>query len=172
MDGGVFPPGTGQCPVRRREPPGSGLIDNCPASRHERWVQQFFPYAETTRGVTVRVAPSYLEDQSDPATRQFVWSYHIRIENGGTETVQLISRHWIITDARGRVQEVKGLGVVGDQPTLAPGESFDYVSGCPLATPSGTMQGSYQMVAEAGWPFEVTIPLFSLDSPHARTRLN
>lgn len=135
-------------------------------------MQQLFPYAATTRGITVRVAPAWLEAQSDPASAQYVWSYHIRLENGGDTTVQLISRHWIITDARGRTQEVQGLGVVGDQPTLAPGASYDYVSGCPLSTPSGTMKGTYQMVAEAGWPFEVEIPPFSLDSPHARTRLN
>lgn len=135
-------------------------------------MDQLFPYAETTRGVTVRVSPSFLEDQSDPQSGQFVWAYHIRIENGGDEAVQLISRHWVITDARGRAQEVRGLGVVGEQPLLAPGAKYDYVSGCPLPTPSGTMQGSYQMVAEAGWPFEVAIPTFSLDSPHARTRLN
>jgi len=135
-------------------------------------VEQFFPYAETTRAVTVRVAPNFLDDQSDPDNGQYVWAYHIRIENGGDQPVQLISRHWIITDARGRVQEVRGLGVVGAQPELAPGQSFDYVSGCPLSTPSGTMRGSFQMVAEAGWPFEVAVPLFSLDSPHARTRLN
>lgn len=135
-------------------------------------MEQLFPYAETTRGITVRVSPSYLDEQSDPANGQYVWAYHIRIENGGDQPVQLISRQWTITDARGRVQDVRGLGVVGEQPNLAPGQSFDYVSGCPLSTPSGTMEGSYQMVAEAGWPFEVAIPLFSLDSPHARTRLN
>ncbi len=148
------------------------MIDKAQMARHDARVKQFFPYEHTTRDVTVRVAPNYLDEQSDPAQGQYVWSYHIRIENGGTETVQLISRNWVITDARGRVQNVKGLGVVGDQPTIAPGGSFDYVSGCPLSTPSGTMQGSYQMVAEAGWPFEVAIPLFSLDSPHAKTRLN
>lgn len=135
-------------------------------------MDQLFPYAATTRGVTVRVAPSYLDEQSDPDERQWIWAYHIRLENGGDETVQLISRHWIITDARGRMQEVKGLGVVGDQPTLAPGGSYDYVSGCPLSTSSGTMRGTFQMVAEAGWPFEVTIPEFGLVMPHAGTRPN
>ncbi len=135
-------------------------------------MEQLFPYAETTRGVTVRVAPNYLEEQSDPDEPQHVWAYHIRLENGGEQTVQLISRHWIITDGRGHVQEVKGLGVVGDQPTLAPGASYDYVSGCPLKTSSGTMRGTFQMVAEAGWPFEVTIPEFSLDTPHAGARPN
>ena len=134
-------------------------------------MEAFFPYAETTAGVTVRVNPSYLPDQSDPESARFVWAYHIRIENGSNRDVQLIARHWIITDARGRTEEVQGEGVVGDQPLIAPGGAYDYVSGCPLATPSGTMHGSYAMAAE-GDLFEVAIPLFSLDSPHARTSLN
>ncbi|MFN3288747.1 MAG: Co2+/Mg2+ efflux protein ApaG [Sphingomonadaceae bacterium] len=133
---------------------------------------QLFPYAATTRGITVRVAPSYLPEQSDPAAGRWVWAYHIRIENGGDEPVQLISRHWIITDAQGRTQEVRGLGVVGEQPVIQPGASFDYVSGCPLTTPSGMMRGSYQMTLGSGWPFEVEIPAFSLDSPEARARPN
>ncbi len=134
-------------------------------------MEAFFPYAETTLGVTVRVNPSYLPDQSDPESARFVWAYHIRIENGSQRDVQLIARHWIITDARGRTEEVQGEGVVGDQPLIAPGGAYDYVSGCPLNTPSGTMEGSYAMAAE-GDLFEVAIPLFSLDSPHARTSLN
>ena len=134
-------------------------------------MEAFFPYAETTAGVTVRVNPSYLPDQSDPESARFVWAYHIRIENGSNRDVQLIARHWIITDARGRTEEVQGEGVVGDKPLIAPGGAYDYVSGCPLATPSGTMHGSYAMAAE-GDLFEVAIPLFSLDSPHARTSLN
>ncbi len=134
-------------------------------------MEAFFPYAETTAGVTVRVNPSYLPDQSDPESARFVWAYHIRIENGSKRDVQLIARHWIITDARGRTEEVQGEGVVGDQPLIAPGGAYDYVSGCPLQTPSGTMHGSYAMAAE-GDLFEVAIPLFSLDSPHARTSLN
>lgn len=133
---------------------------------------QLFPYAATTRGITVRVAPSYLPEQSDPQGGRWVWAYHIRIENGGDEPVQLISRHWIITDAQGRTQEVRGLGVVGEQPVIQPGASFDYVSGCPLTTPSGMMRGSYQMTLGSGWPFEVEIPAFSLDSPEARARPN
>ncbi len=134
-------------------------------------MEAFFPYAATTLGVTVRVNPSYLPDQSDPEDARFVWAYHVRIENGSDRDVQLIARHWIITDARGRTEEVQGEGVVGDQPLIAPGGAYDYVSGCPLATPSGTMHGSYAMAA-AGDLFEVAIPLFSLDSPHARTSLN
>lgn len=135
-------------------------------------MMQLFPYAAQTGYVTVRVNPSYLADQSDPDKPLFVWAYHIRIENGGDEAVQLISRRWVITDAAGRVQEVKGLGVVGEQPVIKPGEAYDYVSGCPLTTPSGIMEGCYQMVDAAGAPFEIEVPAFSLDSPHARTRLN
>lgn len=130
----------------------------------------FFPYAETTRGVTVRVSPSYLAGQSGEG--RWVWSYHIRLENGGDAPVQLISRHWIITDGRGQVEEVQGPGVVGEQPILEPGASFDYVSGCPLATPSGTMKGTYQMVDADGDAFDIAIPLFSLDSPQGRGRVN
>jgi len=135
-------------------------------------MNQLFHYMATTGEVTVRVNPSYLADQSDPEQPLFVWSYHIRIENGGAAPVQLISRHWHITDAAGRLQEVKGMGVVGEQPVIAPGDAYDYVSGCPLPTPSGIMQGTYQMVDAAGAPFEVEIPAFSLDSPHSKTRLN
>lgn len=131
-----------------------------------------FNYAATTRGITVRVAPSFLADQSDPMAGRWVWAYHIRIENDSDEAVQLLSRHWMITDGRGRVEEVEGPGVVGEQPVIAPGRSFDYVSGCPLPTPSGIMRGSYQMVDAAGHPFDIAIPPFSLDSPQGSARLN
>jgi ApaG protein len=135
-------------------------------------VKVLFPYAATTRGVTVRVSPSYLPDQSDPMAGRWVWAYHIRLENDGGVAVQLISRHWIITDGRGRVEEVQGPGVVGEQPVIEPGRSFDYVSGCPLSTPSGIMRGTYQMVDGSGASFDVAIPAFSLDSPQASARLN
>jgi ApaG protein len=135
-------------------------------------VKVLFPYAATTRGVTVRVAPSFLPDQSDPGAGRWVWAYHIRLENDGEAPVQLISRHWIITDGRGQVEEVKGLGVVGEQPVIEPGRSFDYVSGCPLATPSGIMRGTYRMVGADGLSFDIVIPTFSLDSPQARARPN
>jgi ApaG protein len=135
-------------------------------------VKILFPYALRTRDVWVRVAPSYLDDQSDPENGRWVWAYHIRLENEGKEEVQLLRRHWIITDGRGRIEEVEGPGVVGEQPVIAPGRSFDYVSGCPLSTPSGSMRGSYQMVDAGGVAFDVAIPPFSLDSPHARGRLN
>lgn len=131
----------------------------------------FFPYAATTEGITVRVNPRFLPEQSDPAGGRFVWSYHVRIENGSARPVQLIARHWVITDGHGRVEEIEGPGVVGDTPHLAPGEAYDYVSGCPLATPSGTMRGSYAMVA-AGELFDVDIPQFALDSPHVKPTLH
>jgi ApaG protein len=112
--------------------------------------------------ITVQVATQYLEEQSDPEEGRYVFSYTIFLENTGTMPVQLISRHWIITDARDEKQEVKGLGVVGQQPLLAPGETFEYSSGSSLGTPVGTMRGSYQMVAEDGTHFETPIPEFAL----------
>lgn len=132
----------------------------------------FFGYEETTRGVTVRVAPSYLAEQSEPEQGRYAWAYHVRIENHGAVPVQLISRHWIITDGRGQVQEVQGPGIVGEQPVIEPGAAFDYVSGCPLTTPSGMMRGSYQMIDADGVQFDAQIPAFSLDSPHMRPTLN
>jgi ApaG protein len=126
-------------------------------------------YQAVTRGLVVRVRPSYLADQSDPEARRWVWAYAVEIENGGQETVQLISRHWVITDAWGRVEEVDGPGVVGEQPILKPGESYAYASGCPLSTSSGAMVGEYRMVSESGEAFEIAIPAFSLDTPARRT---
>jgi ApaG protein len=129
-------------------------------------------YSETTRSIRVTVKPFYLEEQSSPAEEHYVWAYHVRIENRGRETVRLRSRHWRITDNRGHIEEVRGPGVVGEQPLLRPGESFEYTSGTPLPTPSGIMVGSYQMETKAGERFEVRIPAFSLDSPHQPVRLN
>lgn len=129
-------------------------------------------YSETTHGIRITVRPNYLDDQSSPDENHFVWAYHVRIENQGAVTVQLKSRHWKITDAMGRLQEVQGPGVVGEQPVLQPGESFEYTSGTPLSTPSGIMAGSYQMQGPDGQVFDVTIPAFSLDSPHQPIRLN
>ena len=130
-------------------------------------------YRETTLGITVTVKPYYLEDQSEPDEQRFVWAYHVRIENNGQRTVQLRNRYWRITDSRGRIQEVRGAGVVGEQPVLRPGDSFEYTSGTPLPTPSGIMGGTYQMEAsETGERFDVTIPSFSLDSPHQPIKLN
>jgi len=130
-------------------------------------------YKETTAGITVTVKPYYLDEQSSPEKSHYVWAYHVRIENNGARTVQLRNRHWKITDSRGRTQEVRGAGVVGEQPVLRPGDSFEYTSGTPLPTPSGIMGGSYQMEAsETGERFDVTIPSFSLDSPHQPVKLN
>ncbi len=130
-------------------------------------------YRETTADITVTVKPYYLEDQSAPDEQRFVWAYHVRIENNGRRTVQLRNRYWRITNSRGRIQEVRGAGVVGEQPVLRPGDSFEYTSGTPLPTPSGIMGGSYQMEAsETGERFDVTIPSFSLDSPHQPINLN
>jgi len=124
-----------------------------------------FPHAATTRGVTVRVSVTYLPEQSEPARGRWFWAYHIRLENEGTQAVQLLTRHWVITDGRGARHSVEGEGVVGEQPLIAPGASFDYVSGCPLATPNGAMQGSYRMVAADGEMFDADIPRFLLHAP-------
>jgi ApaG protein len=129
-------------------------------------------YTATTRHIRVTVRPVYLDDQSTPNDYHFVWAYHVTIENMGQETVQLRSRHWRITDARGELHEVKGPGVIGEQPTLEPGDRFEYTSGTPLATPSGIMAGSYQMENERGETFDIEIPAFSLDSPYQPIRLN
>jgi len=115
--------------------------------------------------LTVTVQPRFVAEQSDPAQQQYVFAYTIRITNTGTEPAQLISRHWIITDGDQQQQEVRGLGVVGQQPLLRPGESFEYTSGCPLTTPVGTMRGTYHCVTEDGSPFEVPIPEFVLAMP-------
>ena len=124
-----------------------------------------FPHVAVTRDMTVRVAVSYLAEQSAPASGRWFWSYHIRLENGGDRSVQLLSRHWHITDGRGAIHEVRGEGVVGEMPLIAPGASFDYVSGCPLSTPSGNMRGSYHMVDEDGTGFDIEIPAFALLGP-------
>jgi len=129
-------------------------------------------YEARTRDILVRVAPAYMAEQSRPEEGQWLWSYVVEIENHGTQTVTLMSRHWIITDARNRVEEVKGPGVVGEQPVLGPREAFRYNSGCPLTTPSGSMRGTYQMVTAAGEAFDVEIPAFSLHLPGALRRVN
>lgn len=128
-------------------------------------MKSLFPFAETTRGITVRVSVSFLSEQSDPAKGHWFWAYHIRIENEGQMAAQLMTRRWEITDGRGAKSLVEGDGVVGDQPVVMPGASYDYVSGCPLTTPSGHMVGSYGMVAEDGSSFDVMIPKFLLAAP-------
>ncbi len=129
-------------------------------------------YSATTRDIRVTVRPAYLDDQSAPNDNHFVWAYHVTIENLGRETVQLRSRCWRITDARGELHEVRGPGVIGEQPVLEPGDVFDYTSGTPLATPSGIMNGTYQMENERGEAFDIEIPAFSLDSPYQPIRLH
>jgi ApaG protein len=129
-------------------------------------------YSETTKSIRITVEPTYLEEQSSPGDGRYVWAYHVRIENQGTDTVRLLTRYWRITDALGRVQEVRGAGVVGEQPVLAPGAAFEYTSGTPLPTPSGIMVGSYEMEAAGGDRFAVAIPAFSLDSPHQSGGVN
>jgi ApaG protein len=124
-----------------------------------------FPNVATTRDITVRVAVSYLAEQSNPGLDRWFWSYHIRIENGSDISVQLLSRAWKIVDGRGSLHEVQGEGVVGETPLIAPGSSFDYVSGCPLDTPSGSMSGFYRFVDENGLAFDVDIPRFELVAP-------
>jgi ApaG protein len=126
-----------------------------------------FPNVAVTRDIRVRVAVSYLAEQSNPQLNRWFWSYHIRIENGSDLSVQLLSRSWRIVDGRGATHEVHGEGVVGETPLIAPGGSFDYVSGCPLDTPSGSMSGSYRMVDEDGSLFDIDIPRFALVAPIA-----
>ena len=124
-------------------------------------------YESRTGDVVVRVVASYSPDNSDPVEGRYFWAYTVEIENHGKQTIQLVSRHWIITDALNRVEEVVGDGVVGEQPVLKGGEAFRYTSGCPLKTTSGIMRGVYQMVAKDGEGFEVKIPEFSLHLPRA-----
>jgi ApaG protein len=129
-------------------------------------------YTAVSHKIKVTVRPKYLEEQSEPDESRYFWSYTIEIANDGDRIVQLTHRHWQITDANGRCEEVRGPGVVGEQPRLKPGDAFSYTSGCPLKTPSGIMVGTYRMVDESGEAFDVAIPAFSLDSPHAKRMLN
>ena len=129
-------------------------------------------YSEITNSIKISVDPIFMEEQSEPEEFHFVWAYHICIENQGKDTVQLMRRHWHITDSHGRIHEVQGEGVVGEQPVLQPGEIFEYTSGTPLATPSGFMGGYYEMETIKGSIFEAEIPQFSLDSPDIGKNLN
>lgn len=124
-------------------------------------------WTAVTRAIRVTVQPRYLPGESTPEEERYVFAYTVEIVNEGEETVRLVARHWRITDGRGRTEEVRGPGVVGEQPTLPPGQSFTYTSGAPLPTPSGIMVGAYQMQTDAGQPFDVAIPAFALESPHA-----
>ncbi len=128
-------------------------------------MKALFDQAVETRGITVRASVSYLADQSEPARGRWFWAYHIRIENGGEQPVQLLTRQWVIIDGRGARHMVEGEGVVGEQPLIEPGASFDYVSGCPLSTPTGSMQGQYGMIAADGSLFDAAIPRLTLTAP-------
>ena len=129
-------------------------------------------YQAVTRDIEVTVTPRFLPERSSPDNGYFFWAYTIEITNNGNQTVQLKTRHWKITDANGKLQEVRGPGVVGEEPVLNPGESFEYTSGVPLPTPSGFMLGTYGMVTTAGETFDIAIPAFSLDSGHAKPTIN
>jgi ApaG protein len=129
-------------------------------------------YHAVTREIEVTVKPRFLPERSSPGNGYFFWAYTIEITNRGSQTVQLKTRHWKITDAQGRLQEVRGAGVVGEEPVLKPGESFEYTSGVPLPTPSGFMLGTYGMVTSNGEQFDIEIPAFSLDSNHAKPTIN
>lgn len=129
-------------------------------------------YERVTKGITVSVRSDYLEKQSDPADDLYVFSYTVRIQNGSRKSVRLKTRHWLITNARGLTEEVRGVGVVGEQPVIKPGEGFEYTSGAPLSTPSGMMVGRYGMESAEGEIFDVDIPAFSLDSPHERRKIH
>ncbi|HEY5226395.1 MAG TPA: Co2+/Mg2+ efflux protein ApaG [Methylovirgula sp.] len=129
-------------------------------------------YSCVTQAIQITVLPEFVPERSDVDEATFFWAYTVEIANRSALTVQLTARHWKITDANGRLEEVRGPGVVGEQPVLKPGESFRYTSGCPLNTPSGIMSGSYRMVNEKGDVFDAEIPVFSLDSPFAPRVLN
>jgi ApaG protein len=124
-----------------------------------------FDSQATTRGITVAVQVRYVPERSEPHHNVYFFAYQIRISNNNQEAVQLLTRHWVITDASGQVEEVRGPGVVGEQPLLEPGESFEYTSFCPLATPFGTMEGSYQMVTRSGETFDAEVARFALAQP-------
>ena len=145
---------------------------SAPSFRETRRARDRSVYEATTRSIVVRVEPRFQPEQSDENERRYFWSYTVEIENHGEETVQLLSRRWLITDGLNRTEQVVGDGVVGEQPTLKPREAFRYTSGCPLPTPTGEMRGAYQMINEAGDVFEIEIPAFSLHLPSARRVLN
>ncbi|GHF15709.1 protein ApaG [Kordiimonas sediminis] len=138
----------------------------------DKLLDNVMTFETVTRDIRVAVQSYFLDERSSPETDRFIWAYRIRIVNEGADIVTLLNRHWIITNGKGEVEEVRGAGVVGEHPRLEPGESFTYTSGTPLTTPSGFMVGTYEFVNEAGEQFHVDIPAFSLDSPHAELRIN
>src|SRR3954463_8396813 len=146
----------------------TGVPADVPPNDHERSAM----YQSVTRSIEVTVTPQYLADRSSPESGEYFWAYTIEITNRGAETVQLRTRHWRITDAMGRRQEVRGAGVIGKQPVLKPGESFEYTSGVPLPTASGFMTGTYGMASASGEAFEIAIPTFSLDGPDSQRTIN
>src|SRR4029078_10074035 len=129
-------------------------------------------YRAVTREIEVKASPRFLPDRSSPENGYYFWAYTITLTNLGTETVQLKTRHWRITDAQGRLQEVRGAGVVGEEPVLKPGENFEYTSGVPLPTASGFMSGTYGMINASGEEFEIEVPAFSLDTPQRGRTIN
>jgi ApaG protein len=129
-------------------------------------------YEEITRDIKIAVEPDFLEDQSEPDENRYLWSYRVTIENKSKIAVQLLSRYWRITDARGRIREIRGEGVIGEQPVIAPGRAYEYTSGAPLETASGFMTGTYHMRASTGESFEVGIPMFALESPYEPRRMH
>ncbi len=129
-------------------------------------------YTCVTRDIEITVLPEFLPERSDAAEGHYFWAYTVEIANQGTTPIQVTDRHWKITDANGRLEEVRGPGIVGEQPVLKPGDVFRYTSGCPLTTPSGFMAGSYRVVPDSGSVFDAEIPMFSLDSPFVKRVLN
>ena len=129
-------------------------------------------YEEVTRDIRVAVEPSFLDDQSEPDEGRYIWAYRVTIENNGDQPLQVLSRFWRITDARGRVREVRGSGVIGEQPVIAPGRSYEYTSGAPLETPSGFMTGTYRVRIDSGEGFDIGIPMFALESPYEVRRMH
>jgi len=135
-------------------------------------IEELLTFEEMTEDISVAVQSYFLEEQSDPEEGQYIWAYRIRIHNHSTLSAKLLSRHWIITNGRGAVKEVKGDGVIGEQPLIRPGASYVYTSGSPLSTPSGFMRGSFQMIDSENRIFSVAIPAFSLDSPYCSQNIN
>jgi len=129
-------------------------------------------YEQTTNDISVRVTPEFMDADSDPSSGRFLWAYTVEIANGGSNAVQIMRRYWKIVDAAGQMQEVSGEGIIGKQPIIEPGGTFSYTSGTPLPTPSGIMGGNYEVRDDNGIVYKIVIPLFSLDSPHDRAKVN
>ena len=137
-----------------------------------RYVPKSMVFSEVTNGIAVKVVPTFVPDQSGTGRKEFVWTYNVVIENNSAKRVKLMRRHWCLTDAQGRTEELVGAGVVGQQPVLEPGQKYSYASHAVLRTSTGFMRGDYQMVDENGSQIKVNVPAFSLDEPHSRPILN